>query len=85
MQIVWSLIVGLVIGVIAKLVMPGRDRGGAFLTASLGLAGSLLAVFIGRVLGAYGAAAVRPGIFASVMGAMLVLAAYAAVSGRRLG
>jgi len=53
MHIIWSLIVGLVVGAIAKLLMPGKDPGGIVVTALLGIGGAMLAAFIGRSLGFY--------------------------------
>jgi uncharacterized membrane protein YeaQ/YmgE (transglycosylase-associated protein family) len=85
MHIVWSLIVGLVVGAIAKLLMPGKDPGGIFITAIIGIAGSMFAAFIGRSLGVYRAGDVAPGIIASVVGAMLLLGIYRLVTGRRRG
>ena len=82
MHVFWALLVGLVVGAIAKLVMPGRDPGGLIVTALLGVAGSFAASFIGHALGFYGAADVAPGIVASVLGAMLLLAIYRALAGR---
>ncbi len=78
---VWALIVGLVVGAIAKLVMPGKDPGGIIITMVIGVAGSLLANFIGTQMGAYeqGEAA---GFIASVIGAVVLLAIYRAISGR---
>jgi uncharacterized membrane protein YeaQ/YmgE (transglycosylase-associated protein family) len=83
MGLVWALIVGLVIGALAKLLMPGRDGGGFILTSLLGVAGSMVAFAIGRVFGMYGAHADGPGILASVLGAILVLAFYRAITRRR--
>jgi uncharacterized membrane protein YeaQ/YmgE (transglycosylase-associated protein family) len=83
MHILWSLIVGLVVGAIAKLVMPGRDPGGIFITMLLGIAGSMVAGFLGRTLGWYGAADAGPGIIASVVGAIILLALYRMVTRRR--
>ena len=51
MHLIWALIVGLVVGAIAKLLMPGRDPGGIFITMLLGVAGSFVAGFLGRALG----------------------------------
>jgi uncharacterized membrane protein YeaQ/YmgE (transglycosylase-associated protein family) len=83
MHIIWSLVVGLIVGAIAKLVMPGRDPGGIVITMLLGIAGSVIAGFLGRALGIYHAGDAGPGIIASVIGAVLVLAIYRAASGRR--
>ncbi len=69
MHIIWSLIVGLVVGAIAKLLMPGKDPGGILLTALLGIGGAMLAAFLGRSLGFYRADDMGPGIIASIIGA----------------
>lgn len=75
MWILWMLIVGLIVGAIARLLLPGRDPAGFFVTALLGIAGALTAGFLGRELGFYqnGEPA---GFFASVLGAILLLLAY---------
>lgn len=83
MGLVWALIVGLVIGALAKLLMPGRDGGGLILTSLLGVAGSMVAFAIGRVFGLYGAHDDAPGLLASVLGAILVLTVYRASIRRR--
>jgi uncharacterized membrane protein YeaQ/YmgE (transglycosylase-associated protein family) len=83
MHIIWSLIIGLVVGAIAKLVMPGKDPGGIVVTMLLGIVGSILAGFIGRALGIYHAGDAGPGIIASIIGAVVVLAIYRAVFRRR--
>ena len=72
MQILWMCIIGLIAGALAKLIMPGRDGGGIILTMLLGIAGSILAGFLGRALGWYepGQAA---GFIMSVVGAILLL------------
>lgn len=84
MHILWALIVGLIVGAIAKLFMPGRDPGGIFITALLGIAGSVLASYLGHALGLYRAKDVGPGIIASIIGAMIILAIYRAVTHRRI-
>jgi len=84
MHILWALIVGLVVGAIAKLIMPGRDPGGIVVTALLGIAGSLVATFVGRALGLYRAGDVGPGVIASIVGAIILLAVYRAVGRRRI-
>ena len=53
MHILWSLIIGLVVGALAKLFMPGKDPGGVIITMLLGIAGSLVAGFVGRAFGWY--------------------------------
>jgi uncharacterized membrane protein YeaQ/YmgE (transglycosylase-associated protein family) len=84
MHIIWSLIVGLVVGALAKLLMPGRDPGGMIITMLLGIAGAVLAGFLGRAAGFYHAGDAGPGILASIVGAVIILAVYRAVARRRL-
>ncbi|HWR49812.1 MAG TPA: GlsB/YeaQ/YmgE family stress response membrane protein [Bryobacteraceae bacterium] len=73
---------GLVVGIIAKLLMPGRDPGGFIVTILIGIAGSLLGGFVGRALGFYG-----PGQYGgwimSILGAVILLFLYRLVVGRR--
>ena len=83
MGLIWALLIGLVVGVIAKFLMPGRDPGGAIITILLGVAGSAIAFVIGRATGAYDQYGEGPGIIASVIGAMLVLGVYRMAIGRR--
>jgi uncharacterized membrane protein YeaQ/YmgE (transglycosylase-associated protein family) len=70
----WMLF-GLIVGVIAKLVMPGRDPGGIFVTMLIGIIGAVVAGFIGRAIGWYepGEAA---GFFVATLGAILLLFIY---------
>jgi uncharacterized membrane protein YeaQ/YmgE (transglycosylase-associated protein family) len=82
MHIFWMLVVGLLVGLIAWAVMPGRG-GGVFVTIALGLAGSFLAGFFGRALGFYRAPFDGPGIVASVLGAILILVAFRFALGPR--
>jgi uncharacterized membrane protein YeaQ/YmgE (transglycosylase-associated protein family) len=83
MTIIWALIIGLVVGAIAKLLMPGKDPGGIVITMLLGVAGSLVATFLGRAMGWYRSPADGPGILASIIGAMVLLFVYRMVAGRR--
>ncbi len=83
LPILTMLIVGLVVGVLAKLLMPGRDPGGFVITILLGIAGSMLAGFIGRELGWYRHSE-GAGWIASIAGAMLILFVYHQVRGRRV-
>ncbi len=83
MSIIWTLIIGLVVGALAKLIMPGRDPGGIIVTMLLGIAGSLVASFLGHALGWYRNPGSGPGIVASVIGAMVLLAIYRLAIGRR--
>ena len=83
MGILWTLIIGLVVGAIAKLLMPGKDPGGFIITMVIGVAGALLAGFLGRAMGWYDNPGEAPGIIASIIGAMLLLLLYRMVTGRR--
>lgn len=76
------LIIGLVVGALAKLVMPGKDPGGIFVTMLLGIAGSFLAGLIGRGVGWY-AHGQSAGFIASVVGAIIILAIYRLIVRRR--
>jgi uncharacterized membrane protein YeaQ/YmgE (transglycosylase-associated protein family) len=80
--LVW-IIVGLVVGVIAKLILPGRQPGGIFVTTLLGMAGALLAGFLGRALGMYPSTQARGGFIMSLLGALVVVGIYSAVVARR--
>jgi uncharacterized membrane protein YeaQ/YmgE (transglycosylase-associated protein family) len=82
MGLLWSLIIGLVVGALAKLAMPGKDPGGIIVTMLLGVAGSFLAGFVGRAAGWYRPDN-GPGIIASVLGAMLLLGIYRLATRRR--
>lgn len=75
-------LVGLVVGALAKLIMPGRDPGGVIVTALIGLAGGLLAAVIGRAAGWYHQNEAA-GFIASIIGAVILLAIYRAVIVRR--
>jgi uncharacterized membrane protein YeaQ/YmgE (transglycosylase-associated protein family) len=78
------LIIGLVAGALAKLIMPGKDPGGVIVTMLIGVAGSLIAGFLGRAAGWYqeGQGA---GFIASVVGALLLLGIYRLFVHRRIG
>lgn len=75
MQLLWTLLIGLIVGAVAKFLMPGKDPGGIFITMALGVAGSLVATYLGRVLGLYGAGS-SAGFIMSVIGAMILLLVY---------
>ncbi len=81
MHILWMLIVGLVVGAIAKALMPGRDPGGIAITMVIGVVGALIAGFLGRSLGWYGDNEAA-GIIASIIGSVILLAGYRMVAGR---
>ena len=82
MDILTTLIVGLIVGALAKLVMPGKDPGGFIITILLGVAGAFIAGWLGHAVGWYEANE-GPGIIMSVIGAVILLAIYRAVIGRR--
>lgn len=75
MHWIWVVLIGLVVGAVAKLLMPGKDPGGFIVTILLGIAGSVVGTWIGRSVGWYqeGQSA---GFIVSVLGALLLLAAY---------
>jgi uncharacterized membrane protein YeaQ/YmgE (transglycosylase-associated protein family) len=75
MHLLWTLLIGLIIGFVAKLLMPGRDPAGFFITIAIGIAGSLIATYLGRMLGLYAEGA-SAGFIMSVIGAMLLLFLY---------
>ena len=83
MHILWTLIVGLVVGALAKLIMPGRDPGGVIVTMLIGVAGAFVARFLGRALGMYHTADTGPGLIASIIGSLILLAIYRMAIGRR--
>ena len=83
MHLLWSLIIGLVIGAIAKAIMPGKDPGGILVTMVLGVAGSIVAGLLGGALGIYHRGDTGPGIIASIIGSVILLAGYRAIRGRR--
>ena len=72
---------GLVIGVIARLLMPGRDPGGFLVTILLGIAGAVIGGYLGRLLGFYGPNQ-GAGFFMALLGAILLLALYRMVANR---
>jgi uncharacterized membrane protein YeaQ/YmgE (transglycosylase-associated protein family) len=82
MDILLWIVFGLVVGIVAKLIMPGADPGGIIMTIALGIVGALLGGWIGRVMGLYheGEAA---GFIMAVIGAVIVLALYRLVVSRR--
>lgn len=82
MSILLWILFGLVVGVIAKLLTPGRDPGGFVITTLLGIAGALVGGFIGRVVGLYPSYQSTGGFFMSILGAVLVLLVYHALSRR---
>lgn len=74
-HLIWVAVIGLVVGALAKLIMPGKDPGGIFITMLLGIAGAFLGTFLGRFVGHYGADQ-SAGFIMSLIGALLLLAIY---------
>jgi uncharacterized membrane protein YeaQ/YmgE (transglycosylase-associated protein family) len=83
MAILSWIVFGLVIGIIAKLLMPGKDPGGFIVTILLGVAGALIGGFIGRAMGLY-TAGQSAGWIMSVLGAIILLALYRMMVRRRV-
>lgn len=82
MNIIGSIIIGLITGVIAKLLHPGKDPGGFVISILLGLAGSLVAGWLGKLLGWYSEGEPAGFIF-SVVGAIILLAGYRMLSQKK--
>ena len=82
MGFIWAIIIGLVVGALAKLIMPGRQGGGIIVTILLGIAGSLVATWLGQAMHLY-----RPGqeagFIGSIVGAVIILAVYRWIAQRR--
>jgi uncharacterized membrane protein YeaQ/YmgE (transglycosylase-associated protein family) len=83
MGILSWILFGLVVGIIAKLLMPGRDPGGFIVTILLGVAGALLGGFVGRAMGFYGESE-GAGWIMSILGAILLLVLYRVMARRRV-
>lgn len=81
MSLLWTALIGLIAGALAKAIMPGRDPGGLIITMLLGIAGAMLGTFLGRAVGWY-----QPGegagLIAAVVGAVLLLFVYRTIRGR---
>jgi len=81
LNILWTILVGLVVGILAKLLHPGRENMGLIATILLGVAGSLAATFLGRIVGFYkeGEAA---GFLMALVGAIVLLVIYGMIRGK---
>jgi uncharacterized membrane protein YeaQ/YmgE (transglycosylase-associated protein family) len=80
-DLIGQIIFGLIVGIIAKLLMPGRDPGGIVLTAIIGMVGALIGTLIGRAL--WGGPGYTAGWITSIIGAVLLLWGYRALVTRR--
>jgi uncharacterized membrane protein YeaQ/YmgE (transglycosylase-associated protein family) len=74
-HLLWTVLIGFVIGVVAKFLTPGRDPGGFVITAVLGIAGSFVGTYLGRFFGLYSEGG-SAGFIMSVIGAMILLFIY---------
>ncbi len=81
MHIVWTILIGFVAGLVAKMLTPGAGPSGFFLTAALGIAGSLAATYLGQFLGWYRGGE-SAGFFAAIVGAIVLLLVYHLVTRR---
>lgn len=83
----WTILIGLIAGAIAKLIMPGRDPGGIIVTILLGIAGSFVGGFLANMLGMGGRSPnggfSTSGLIGSIIGAIIILAIYRMIAGRR--
>lgn len=82
MGILWTILIGFIVGVVAKFLMPGRDPSGFIITVLIGIVGSVIASYLGGALGLYQVGE-SAGFIAAVLGAMLLLFIYRMVSGKR--
>ena len=82
MSIIWTLVIGLIAGIVAKLLMPGRDPGGFIITMLLGVAGAFLATWLGQAIGWYEAGE-GAGFIGAVVGAVILLIIYRMMMKRR--
>lgn len=82
LSFIGAIVIGLLAGIVAKLLMPGRDPGGFFITIILGIAGALVATWLGRAMGLYGGEE-SAGFIGAVVGAVVILFLYRLVAGRR--
>ena len=79
-NLLWELIIGLIVGAVAKLLMPGKDPGGIWITMALGIAGSIVATYLGQLMGWYREGQTA-GFIMSVVGAIVLLVVYRLVRG----
>jgi uncharacterized membrane protein YeaQ/YmgE (transglycosylase-associated protein family) len=84
MGIIWTIIIGLLAGIVAKFLMPGRDPGGFIITALLGIVGAVVATYLGQAMGWYRADE-GAGFIGAVVGAIIVLIIYRFITTRSVG
>ena len=83
MSIIATIVIGFIVGLVAKFLMPGRDPGGFIITTILGIVGAMVATYLGQALGLY-AVGEPAGFIGAVIGAIILLALYRAVAGKRI-
>jgi uncharacterized membrane protein YeaQ/YmgE (transglycosylase-associated protein family) len=81
LHLIWEAIIGLIVGAVAKFIMPGKDPGGIWITMLIGIVGALGATFIGQKIGWYGPDQ-SAGFIMSVVGAVVILLIYRLFKGR---
>jgi uncharacterized membrane protein YeaQ/YmgE (transglycosylase-associated protein family) len=82
MEIIWTILIGAVAGIVAKLLMPGKDPGGFIITILLGIAGAFVATYLGQAVGWYGPED-EAGFIGAILGAIIILIIYRVVKGRQ--
>jgi uncharacterized membrane protein YeaQ/YmgE (transglycosylase-associated protein family) len=75
LHLLWTALIGLIVGAIAKLIIPGKEPGGIWITMLIGIAGSFLGTWIGRLVGHYGEDQ-SAGFIMSLVGALILLGIY---------
>jgi uncharacterized membrane protein YeaQ/YmgE (transglycosylase-associated protein family) len=81
MSLIWTILIGFVVGLIARALLPGNQKMGFILTTILGIAGSLAATYLGQAMGWYQAGA-GAGFLASLIGAIILLVGYGLIAKR---
>ena len=81
MGIIWTILIGFVVGLLARMLTPGKDPSGFFITAAIGIAGSLLATYGGQAIGLYNAGE-PAGFIGSLVGAIILLVLYHLIARR---
>jgi uncharacterized membrane protein YeaQ/YmgE (transglycosylase-associated protein family) len=81
-SLLWTALIGLIVGAIAKLIMPGKDPGGIWVTMLLGIAGSFLATWLGQLMGVTREGQTA-GFIMSILGALILLAVYLMIRKRK--
>ncbi len=82
MGILWTILIGFIVGIVAKFLMPGRDPAGFIITVLIGIVGSVVATYLGRALGFYQVGE-SAGFIAAVLGSIILLFIYRMVTGRK--